>query len=420
MNSQNGKKELIIKLEEISELYANAVHIKSKMENFEPEDNYERKIPVPAVPKIKGISAEELIDFDEPETIEEISASYEEILAPKEPDKPQIKDFKEPRDYEAEKRQDKAGCLSIVGLVGAGFVILGGIFDPSVFTMALSYVIIAAFIGLFVFSKFKLNKLKAEIEKVNAEALANYNRNKDEALLQYDKDLKSYKEKREQFDVEKEAFLKEYRSWREAYLPCLKEEAEIEEKLEADRVAGVAKINQEEFAPAVAKLKDTNDLISEKYLPVISVLIDLLKSGRADDIKEAVNLYEEIVYRERQLQLEREQEEKRRQDEERRYQEEMRFREDQERQRRYEAEQSRKDEERRFNEQQRAQQEHNRAMQRAEEQRAAQERNAQRKADSDRRYAEQQQMHTCYNCRKFSSCRNIGKVIGCGAFEPKN
>ena len=45
-----AKNELIAKLEEISALYASTVAIQSQMDDFTPEDHYDRQIVVPPFP----------------------------------------------------------------------------------------------------------------------------------------------------------------------------------------------------------------------------------------------------------------------------------------------------------------------------------------------------------------------------------
>lgn len=43
-------KELIEKLTKLSDLYTHIIELKNAMDNFEPEDNYERQIIVPTFP----------------------------------------------------------------------------------------------------------------------------------------------------------------------------------------------------------------------------------------------------------------------------------------------------------------------------------------------------------------------------------
>lgn len=166
--------------------------------------------------------------------------------------------------------------------------------------------------------------------------------------------IKEYESECTSYKLRRQDFLDAYSEWREDYIKHLREEEGIEEKLEEDRTREIRKIYDTQYVPAKDKLDACNDLITEEYLPVLDFIIDLIKSKRADDLKEAINLYEEIVYRERQLKLQREKEEQRRReeeirraDEERRHREDMKLREDQERQRRYDEEQrQRKEDER--------------------------------------------------------------------------
>ena len=224
-------------------------------------------------------------------------------------------------------------------------------------------------------------------------------------------------------------FLEEYKAWREIYIKRVKEEAKIEKQLAADRKAAVEKIYQERYIPAEAALSAENDLVSEDYLPVLNVLIDLLRSGRADGLKEAINLYEELVYRERQLQLQREQEEQRRyeeqqrrEDEERRYREDMKFRQEQEYQRQREEQQRRSDEERRHREDMRAREAQERSRQLAEKERIRKE---EYRAHMDKIEQERKQRNAgqaqCRACAHAGRC-NISihnNAPTCTGFTPR-
>ncbi len=398
------KNELIAKLEKISELYSDTVEIATEIKNFTPEDNYKRKTKKPKFNALPDEGFEDIIDHESPDAEEVMALGYEKAMAPKEPVKPIIEEFKE----SAKPDTKNMGCLSWVGLIGAGFIVVGGINDPSVFTMPLSYVIIAVFLGLFIFAKFKIKQEESRAKNKNEEALKNYNKNKADILAKYDSDLKAYKENCDAFTIEKEKVMKEYKEWRKKYLAYLNEETEIEEKLKADRALAVNRMFEEKFTPAKTKLDEyNNELIAEEYLPSINVIISLLKSGRADDLKEAINLYEEIVYKEKQLQLEREkeeqrrlEEERRRQDEERRYREEMSFKEEQERQRRREAEQARRDEKRRA------------------EERETREREEAYKA---KKSAEAQAKSNCHWCKNYRNCaKHNNPPLNCPAFRPGN
>ena len=221
--------------------------------------------------------------------------------------------------------------------------------------------------------------------------------------------------------------MKDYQAWREIYIQSVNEEAYILDKLEADRVSAVKKIYEERYTPAVAALNETNDLITDEYLPVLNVIIDLLKSGRADDLKEAINLFEDIVYRERQLALEREkeeqrrlEEEQRRRDEERRHREDMQFRKDQERQRQREEERRQQDAERRHREEMDQRERQERDRQNEERRRADEERRRADRAELDRKQEEERNTRDqCNRCAQNSHCSMAFRRPNCASFRPR-
>ncbi len=147
-----------------------------------------------------------------------------------------------------------------------------------------------------------------------------------------------------------------------------------------------------------------NDVVTPEYYHLVPTIITMLKSGRADSYKEALNM---AIEEERQNEIEASRRE--------------------EEARRIAAMERQAEEERRHNmmmEQQQA--EHNRAMERAEQERVQVEkdrfkaderarRDAQR-AESD---AKQRASQQCMVCAKRSGCRNPG-IPGCGAFVPKH
>lgn len=362
------KKELIARLEEIASLYQNTVAIQTKMEAFTPEDHYERKVAVPPFPgdfpseKERQVWADRL-DHTGAEAPEVAELAHRRFYGPKEPEKPKDQAFEKLEGGELHEKQVKFGRLSKVSAGVAIFFLLGTLLNLNDEYSVLPTLIIITLIAAagFLFFRYKAKAAKAEEEKENAEALRDHERRKQVIMAEYAEKMKVYERECEQYELVLQDFMKDYLTWREIYIQSVNEEAQIEEQLEADRKAGVAKLHEEQYVPAEAALKDANDLVPETYLPVLRVIIDLLKSNRADDLKDAINLYEEILYREKQLQLQREQEEQRqreeeqrRQDEERRYREEMKFREEQERQRRRDEEQRRSDEERRHREDMRA------------------------------------------------------------------
>ena len=403
------KNELITKLEEISALYANTVAIQSQMDDFTPEDHYDRQVVVPQFPGEYKSEKErnawkELIGHDEEDAVQIMDMAYERVHCPKEPAKPNIGKRPENTHDTANALKKKLGCLPIVAaFVAVCSLISGGLFSGEAGTIIGNLVIIGACAVAVLFFLKKYKSAQQADEEVTKVMIKNYDESKQEAEEKYEQDMNIYQTERTAYILSKGDFLEEYTAWREIYLDHLREEAEIEEKLEADRIAGVNRIYEEQYVPAQKKLEESNDLITAEYLPVLHIIIELIKSGRADDLKEAVNLYEELVYRERQLQLQREQEEQRRyeeeqrrRDEERRYQEEKQFREDQERQRRYDAEQQRREEERR-----------------------AKDREKQEWEAASR--AEREAKSRCHWCKKYHSCGiRHNPPLNCTAFDPSN
>ena len=429
------KNELIAKLQEISELYSSAVLIRSKMDEFTPEDHYERKVPLLTFPGKYKTNEErdrllKAIDHREDDAVAQMETAYKRIFQPRKPSTPQIKNFKEPEATSGEKEQaSKYGCLATAGAA------IGGLFALSVIATlgnGISFVPVAiAGIGtlLFVLGRNKKKKIKEDQLKRKDEALAAYNQEKAALLEDYKVKMQAYEEATEVYKGNLQQFLGDYSKWREAFLKRVQEEIDITQKLEEDREAGIQKIFEEEYLPAETALNEANTLVTDEYLPVLDIIVDLLKNGRADDLKEAINLYEDIVYRERQLALEREkeaqrqhEEQQRRQDEERRYREDMQFRKEQEWQRQREEEQRQKDAERRHREEmdQRERQERDRqleARRRADEER--------RRADRSRWEQEQEQSKAaskqCQACAHVGRCnmRTYNNTPNCTGFTPR-
>lgn len=347
------KKELIGKLEETWSLYQKTMAIKAEMDRFMPEDHYERKVTVPQFPGDFQTERErqvwvDRLDHTDAGAPKVAELAHRDFYGPKEPEKPKKQAFEKLEGGELHEKQVKFGRLSKVSAGFAIFFLLGTLLNLNDEYSVLPTLIIITLIAAagFLFFRYKAKAAKTEEEKENAEALLIHNRQQEAIMAEYAEKRKIYEKECEQYELTLQEFMKDYLDWRDIYLQSVKEETQIEEQLEADRMAGVEKLREEQYIPAEAALNAHNDLVPEDYLPVLNVLIDLLKSNRADDLKEAINLYEDIVYRERQLQLQREQEEQRRyeeelrrQDEERHHKEQMQFQQEQERQRKYEAQQ---------------------------------------------------------------------------------
>lgn len=413
-----NKNELIQELLYISKLWKRALSIRNRMENFSPDDNYERKVVLPHFPAAGKLDWIKNVDHKADNATEKMCTLYEDEYKPHKPVKQDIGEFKAPDATRDETdKSSKYGCLGTAGIIIAGFFGLGYLTTligndypdtlPTIMTIAIIGVV------LFVFSKIQIHNIKAVQSKRTDEALAWYNKEKDDADAKYSLELNDYEEALESYKSNLEVFLKEYEEWRKIYLQKVKEETIISDKLEQDRLAAVQKIEEEELTPILTELAEIN-MVPSSYLSELDTIIDLLEKGRADDLKEAINLYEDILYRERQLQLQREQEAHRqyeealrRQEEERRHREEMNFLEDQERQRQREEVQRQRDAEFRHREEmnQRAQRERDEQRQLVQMQEAARRR--------------------CRNCISYHQCSmsvqsstiNSGTI--CSSYRPK-
>ena len=149
-----------------------------------------------------------------------------------------------------------------------------------------------------------------------------------------------------------------------------------------------------------------NGVLSEEYYHLVPTIISMLKSGRADSYKEALNM---AIQEERQMENERARRE--------------------EENRRIAAMERQAEEERRHNMAMEQQQEaHNRRMEEAEKARAEQQRRDALQAKRDQEYAARrahekevdahnQALHRCSKCSKRYACSVRGNP-NCGAFDP--
>lgn len=407
------KKSLITKLDQISALYKTTLSIKDKTARFTPKDNYKRMVDLPPFPgEYKSEEEREAwkksMDHCVDNAIESMDYIYDRVCKPKEPEKPNPGNCPVNENALVNELKKKEGWKVLVsGFVALCALISGGLFSGDALTVILNLVILGACGAvLFLFYKKLQSKKKAD-EEVTRIAVEAYEKNKSEAEEKYEQDMGAYKTAMNSHKFKKADFMEKYAEWRKVYLAHVKEEEEIAEMLEADRAAEVKKIFEEEYLPAENKLKAFNDLVSENYLPVLDDIIALLKTGRADDLKEAVNLYEDLCYREKQLQLEREKEEQRkheaalkREAEERHHREQMDFQKEQERQRAREIKNQQDLERKRLDEEKR----HNLANERQKETEA--------KASRQKR---------CSFCAHFSTCRmrDFESAYNCTGFTPK-
>lgn len=409
--SQN-KNELLDKLENISDMYHKVNRIKYEIACVEVEDNYERKVEVPDFLTDDSSEIERnawVYCHARPEDdnfLERLAASYDEY-APEEPEMPEVPARDKPSN-KAEKAR-AFGCFPVIIL----FILILTWFEDYSKTF---YVIMALLLVAFtVLAVFQILKGKHDDKKADELAQQKYDNEKKRISDEHDKALLAHAARMEEFGRARDSFVDRARDWRKIYMEHYNEELEIEEKLEADKCAAQEKIVAESLAPACAELVNYNDILSDDYLPVIDELMNLLRSGRASDLKEAINLYEEIEFRERQLQLQREQEEQRREDEERRHREDMYLREQQEKQRRADAE-------RHFREEQRFREQQEQNRQYEEKKRLEEERH---RHEQDRKAAEKaaqsRGQRRCVGCASYSRCtiKHTDKAYNCPGFSPR-
>lgn len=425
--------ELIRKLETISGLYHRAKRIQYKMDHFEPVDHYERTVNVPIFPgnykdEAERTAWEKSIDHEENQAIDVVTAMYRRAHEPKKPQKPVFGTRPANENKYTDENKKKLGWLPIVaGFVAVCSLISGGLFAGDSGTVIGNIVILIACATVAAFFFLRSSKAKLADENATRTAIEAYERDKIEKEAKYAQDMQSYQVAMSDFNEASQAFVRAYTEWRGIYLESRREEESIAEKLEEDRQAAVNAINEEEMLPALQELSDANDLVSMNYLPVLETLIDLLKDGRADDLKEAINLYEDIVYRERQLELEREkeeqrrwEEEQRRRDEERHHKEQMKFQQDQERQRQREEERRQQDAERRHREEMDQRDRQERDRQNEERRRADEERRRANREELDRKQKEDSATRRqCNTCALNSRCSVAFTRPNCASFRPR-
>jgi hypothetical protein len=379
-----SKNEIIQKLEEISAAYKKTAAIQQKIEDFKPNDTYERTSPEPQSLS-EDLNEKECdawrvwlswrcdhkySDISDEKEIETLSYSYELSAKPKKPEEPVL----------SEQTKVKSGCMTIPTGILAGMSLIALFSAEDFFTVVFNLILIAVCVIVFLKGRhLKASALAAEKAK-------------------YEQNLSAYQEAMAAYEQEKANFVQKYLKWSESHLAHDAEEEKIAKLLEADKLAGQEKIRAEEYVPAKAELDACNDLLVEKYLPHTDTLIDLFKSGRADNWKEALNRLEDILYRERQLALQREQEQQRREDEERHHREQMNLQERQEQQRRDDEERRQREEERRRKEaEDDARREEIRAADRA-------------KREADNR---------CFHCANRRNCTlRLSHPQNCSAFRP--
>lgn len=424
-----SKNELIEKLNVISQRYDDVCRVRKKINAITPVDNYQRNVAVPSFPEVGGEESKQLlintIEHKGKDALDSAKIAYEGVCPPpKEPEKPKEAVFISPP---KPKAQGAFSALSIVSIFISLFFFAGlifGHFTPEILWTVYAIVAIGVFFALAaivcLIAHLAIMLLAKSKEKIAKERFEN-----EQALVmeKYSEALRRHQEELDLYRESEQAFLSEYLDWREAYLEHLDEEEGIKAQLEIDKGLLIKELEENELEPALAKLNEANDLTSEEYLPVIDKLISLIKSGRADSLKEAINLHEEILFKERELRLEREKEERRQYEamlhlaaEQARHEAEMEFQREQEAQRQAEERYRRQENERRHREEMELlekQESSRQAESRREESRRKREETAAMYRDY---HATQRQ---CQSCANKTHCRMAFRRSNCASYRPK-
>ena len=396
-----SKNELINKLESIAAAQAKVSTIQKKIRKYKPEDKYERKIQLPDLfigKENVGQSEDFIHNFDHKSSNETKVAkeAFDKFSArPVSPTKESTKHSSEHAKRDAYIKNLKP---TIICGVAAYFFIISffGLLGSEDIISAIVSLVILAPCGFVVYryAKGLLSAINEDKQQIESEK-----EHEKQIERKYNDQLQEYKSQCDAYEAAKQEFVANYSEWRKVYLDQLKEEDEIRGNLEKERLIYTSKVKKEELDVANRELAQVNDMVAAEYLPVINTLIDYIKKGRADNVKEAINLYEENLYRQKQLDLQRESEEQRRFEEEermefenRRHREEMNLLERQEAQRRRDEENYRREEEKKA---------------------FRKEREA---AEAAKRAAESR----CLSCAKRQRCTLKGShPQNCSAFEPR-
>lgn len=201
--------------------------------------------------------------------------------------------------------------------------------------------------------------------------------------------MKKYNDSEERYA----AYLAEKEEYDEIVSAAEREEEKIAAQLKKDLQVITDKMRESELKPALKRMEEENGgLINDSYYADLPQIIELLEMGRADSLKEALNLLAEIKHKENQLAMQRAQEEERRRErEEALEREERRRQEDIAREERH-REQERREQERR------------------------REQEAREKAKEESRN-HQSAIAQCSMCANIHGCPNYAKSPNCPNFR---
>ncbi len=386
-NLPADKDELIKKLKEINEAYREKQRIKARMENPQVEDKYERKCKAAKKP-------------EKPDNLKEPIKPHITPVKPLSKEEFSKTEFKETLKYV--KSHILKGVLCIVLLL-LSTVFLGMMYS--------AYNVVLAILHVIGFAVLTFLYVKPLIPCIKADIADNNRRKTDEAYRAYVADLEEkdririeeaenkYAEEMKAYaayKIEYDKYLAELEKYNNSLDEVDKEEKEIKRKIDEEKKKKAESIKQNEYIPASEEFERLNDVISEDDLPDLGKLITLLENGRADTLKEAFSVLEDMKYREEQRRLA---EDRERQAEERRL-EELEYRE-----------REREREERQSYEEKIKERDEKWERERQESKRKWEE---EKKRQQEHEDARQQ----CYTC-SVQNCWNRNKYPNCPNYKPK-
>ncbi len=127
-----------------------------------------------------------------------------------------------------------------------------------------------------------------------------------EYVSQCDYEFSLEKKKYEAYLQQYEKYAIELKNYEKMRKLAAKEEDEIYDCKRKDTEEMQKELRTAKYDPIIAKLNEQNNgLIADIYLKDINQIINILEQGRADSLKEALNVLEDIKFKEEQLNLER-------------------------------------------------------------------------------------------------------------------
>ena len=203
------KKELIEKLKSISSLYDDVIEIEEEMENFEPEDIYEREVILPKFPGKYNSEEErrawaEVVDHSDEYALEDVKKAHIHFYAPKKPAEPKLEEFKKIEYSDLKNKESKFKGLFIAAMSVSVFFFLGFICNirelnkeysamPTIFAIAVISALLA------VAFRFISNSAKKASDVKNSEALLAHTSKQNEIISEHNAKMKAFEKEYEDF-----------------------------------------------------------------------------------------------------------------------------------------------------------------------------------------------------------------------------